>query len=107
MTSWLEIVPLEIKQKIFSYLSDSDRVKLCVLPSYRHMITKQVKWRRIDFDLFEDIPLELIDILKEIALQVQFLTWQIGHIWHFRRLSQTVSRFTNLTEVDFSGNPQI
>ena len=107
MTSWLEIIPLEIKQKIFSYLSDSDCVKLCVLPSYKHMVSSQVNWERLDLDLFEELPLELIAVLKEVACQVRFLTWQIGHVWHFRRLSQTVSRFRQLSELDLSGNPQI
>ena len=107
MTSWLEILPLELKQKIFHYLCDSDRVKLSVIPTYKHMIISEVNWQRLDFDVFEEIPVELIEILKKVSRHVQHLTWQIGHVWEFRKLSQAVSRFNNLTELDLSGNPQI
>ena len=67
----------------------------------------EVNWHQLDLDLFEDIPKELIEIFKELALKVNYLTWQIGHIWHYRKLSQAVSRFASLVELDISGNPHI
>ena len=106
-TSLLELLPEEIKQKIFFSLSNRDRIKLYILPGYRNLVCNNVNWERLDLDLLEDIPLELIHVFKEVALKVNYLTWQIGHVWNFRKLSQTVARFRNLVELDVSGNPQI
>ena len=106
-TSLLEIVPAEIKQKIVRYFCDSDKVSLHFLSGYKNLVCNEVNCHQLDLDLFEDIPKELIEIFKEVALKLNYLTWQIGHVGHYRKLSQAVSRFASLVELDISGNPQI
>ena len=105
--SWFDLLPHELKQKIFRFLCESDRLKLFQFNAYKPIVCDSALWKRLDFHIYENISVDLLENFKAVTVHVEYLTWQVGHIWNFRRLCQTVGRFNNLLELDISGNNQI
>ena len=105
--SFFDILPQELKCKIFDLLCYTDKLHLFCFVTFRPLICNAITWKCVDFDTIEHVSLAIIEVLKAVSSQIEYLTWQIGTIWHYRKLSQTVGRFANLKELDLSGNMQI
>ena len=102
-----DFLPAELNYKILNLLCDNDKLNLFCLNAFRSILCNQLTWKHVDFDTIENISPEVIELFEAVRSQVHYLTWQLGHIWHLRRLCHTVGTFSNLKELDLSGNTQI